>query len=390
MTLQESKISDESDAKKAGLVSDLKRAYSVDIVQKLLGGGSYRLAEALNKRRALIVTTPTVHRLYGAAMRTVIETHKLSAQCVVVECKESTKTLETVATVCRLTQLHDLDRHAVLVAFGGGVCSDIVTLAASLTRRGIAHIRIPTTLIGQVDAGIGLKGGVNFNDAKNYLGCFYPPESVLVDPQFLHTLDERKIRQGLAEIIKAAIVRDRDLFEMIEHHCCTLVATRFAEPYHAALKILERSIVLMLDELQSNPHEDKTLERLMDMGHTFSPKLETASRFSLPHGEAVAIDMALSCLISAEAGWMDEPETNRLIQTLIRVGLPIDSPLLTKDLCLDALEAAKLHRGGKLNLVVPTKIGKARFIHDLDEVPTGVMESALSRLVRSRSKDFQL
>src|SRR5262249_36916414 len=147
-----------------------RRAYEVSICHSLLLPSASVLPEAIGDRTALLVTTPSVERLYGSAMRSVLRgTRKVAT--LVLPAREETKSLELVKTVCHQALCNGLNRRGVLIAFGGGVCLDVVTLSASLTRRGVGHIRVPTTLIGQIDAGIGLKGAVNFAGKKSFVGC---------------------------------------------------------------------------------------------------------------------------------------------------------------------------------------------------------------------------
>src|SRR5512140_34468 len=201
---------------------EARRGYRVRLCDSLLDASSGTLAEALADRKAIVVTTPTVDRLYGAALRGALKGTSV-ASTLVLDLREESKSLQSVEQVCREALAHGLDRRAVLVAFGGGVCSDVVTVAASLVRRGIAHLRVPTTLIGQLDAGIGLKGAVNFAGKKSFMGCFHPPEQVLIDPQFLRSVPRRFLIAGLAEALKMGIARDARLFELIERSAAELV-----------------------------------------------------------------------------------------------------------------------------------------------------------------------
>jgi 3-dehydroquinate synthetase/predicted NBD/HSP70 family sugar kinase len=335
------------------------------------------LVQVLSTRRALLVTTPTVAKLYGGTLQARLRDAGLHIPLLILECNESTKIWTQVERVCREAHHHGLDRKAVLIGFGGGVCTDIVTVAASWIRRGIRHLRIPTTLIGQVDAGIGIKGAVNFLNKKNYLGCFYPPELVLIDPTFLQTVPTSHLRSGLAEILKMALIRDQELFRLVEQYAHPLLDSGFARPQQAAREILQRSIVRMLEELEPNIYEDQTSKRLVDFGHTFSPLLEAASGFRLSHGEAVAIDMALTYVIATQVGGLDEASRDRAVAALVTAGLPIYSPLLTEQLCVTAIEEALRHRAGALNLVIPTTIGQATFLERPAELPTSVIASAI-------------
>lgn len=325
----------------------------------------------------LVVTTPTVHALHGDAVAGLDPT---GGRTLVLDCTEAGKTLRQVERVCRRAHELGLSRGGVLLAVGGGVCSDITTLAAAWLRRGIRHVRVPTTLVGQVDAGLGYKGAVNFDGHKSYLGCFHAPAHVLIAPDFLRTLPARHQREGFAEIVKIAVVCDRDLLNLVDRHAEELVRTRFATPRAAGRAIVWQSALLMLRELERNPYEDQGYERLVDFGHTFSPLLEAASGHHLSHGQAVAIDMALTMALSAELGLIAPASRDRILSLLRRLGLPTASPLLTPDLCRDALEQAALHRGGRPNLVLPTDRGPSHFLHAADAVGPDLMAGALRML----------
>jgi 3-dehydroquinate synthase len=263
---------------------------------------------------------------------------------------------------------HGLNRKGLLIGFGGGVCLDVVTVAASLIRRGVGHLRVPTTLIGQIDAGIGLKGAVNFAGKKSFIGCFHPPEQVLVDPSLLRSLPRRAISSGFAESIKMGVIRDAALFELLEKSDCV------------SQEMLRLSIWSMLEELRKNPYEDQSYERVVDFGHTFSPLLEAAMGFELQHGEAVAIDIALSTMISHELGLIDAAVRDRILTVMHAAGLPIFAPKLELALCKEALTEAARHRGGAMNLVIPDGIGRAAFLRMREDLPDEVLAKALSCL----------
>ena len=361
------------------LSSSELRAFTVNIVAGLADGSSDALTAAVAGRRSLLISTPTVARLYSK-MPIAALTAMPGANVQILELSERAKAIEAVLQVCRLAQDLKLDRRSVLVAMGGGVCSDVVGFAASMIRRGIAHIRVPTTLVGQIDAGIGLKTGVNFHTSKNFLGSFHPPEHVLVDPTFLATLPAPELRQGFAEMVKIALVRDLGLFALLEKHGRQLLRSRFRAPVTEADLAIQRSIALMLDELAANPFENRSLERLVDMGHTFSPELESASEFTISHGDAVAIDLALTCALGVELGMIEEVNAIRVHLLLERLGLPTSHELLDVALCKRAIGFAALHRGGRLNLVMPTAIGAADFVRESEFVTDAMLEASLRRL----------
>jgi 3-dehydroquinate synthetase len=320
-----------------------------------------------------------VARLYGDQMRSYLDTVDAPVSLQVLDLSEQTKSVESVLDVCAMAQRQGLGRRDLLVAFGGGVCTDVVSMAASLVRRGLPYLCVPTTLLCQVDAGIGLKGGVNFRDSKNYLGCFAPPCGVLIDPTFLETLPADELRAGFAEIVKVALALDPGLFDLVRRFGPELIETGFRAPVEVGHRIIVRSIELMLDQLSSNPYEDRTLERPMDFGHTFSTRLEEVSGYQLRHGEAVSIDMALSSAVAVELGLFSECDFEIVLGTLSTLGLPTDVAQCTLSNLRQALEAAELHRDGQLNLVVPTAIGQSCFIRQMEDLPSWSLAAALAR-----------
>jgi 3-dehydroquinate synthetase len=348
--------------------------YHVTLCDSLLHPANLTLQQAVGGRKALLITTPTVARLYGAAMRAALP----DVPVVVLDVCEDSKSMQYVEAVCREALARGLDRRGILIGFGGGVCLDVVTMAASMIRRGVGHLRVPTTLIGQIDAGIGLKGAVNFCGKKSFVGCFHPPEQVLVDPAFLKSLPRRSLVSGLAEAVKMGIIRDVALFELLERWSRQLVTNAFDEA--AGLSVLRRSIWSMLDELRKNPYEDQTYERVVDFGHTFSPLLESALDFDIQHGEAVSIDMALSTAISRLLGLIPADGCDRILKVLINAGLPVFSPRLEAGLCREALVEAARHRGGAVNLVIPGELGRPLFLKRAGDVPDSVLEEALAML----------
>jgi 3-dehydroquinate synthetase len=358
----------------------VRRSYEVALAGCLTDSGVAKLAGYLRNRSAMLVTTPTVGRLYGEALSKQLQASRTKISLLVLPCDENSKSLSLVERICEEAHRHSLDRNSVLIGLGGGVCTDLVGMAASWLHRGIRHIRIPTTLIGQVDAGIGIKGSVNFMGKKSSLGCFYPPETALIDPCFLHSLDSIHLSSGLAEVVKVALVRDPLLFELVERYQTLLLQTRFAEPQQAASEIIWRSVLGMLSELESNLYEDRTYKRLVDFGHTFSPLLEELSGFTLSHGEAVAVDMTYCCFIASELGMLPAETRDRILDCLRAAHLPCRSRLLTEEICMKALERAAGHRGGAVNLVLLSDIGRAFFVEHFSQLPRNVLRSALSKL----------
>jgi 3-dehydroquinate synthase len=257
-----------------------------------------------------------------------------------------------------------LRRTEAVIAIGGGVLLDIVGFAASMYRRGIPYIRIPTTLMGQIDAGIGIKTGINYADHKNRLGSYFPPVAALIDPAFLRTIDDRHIANGVAEIIKMALIKDKTLFELLEQEADKLNALTFSSHSHQIDEIFFRAIAGMLEELEPNLWE-ATLERAVDYGHTFSPSLELRANPELLHGEAVAIDMALSISLALHRNLITTREAERALKLMVNVGLPIHHPDFNLNLVENALIDSVKHRDGLQRVPLTNGIGDVTFINDL-------------------------
>jgi 3-dehydroquinate synthase len=330
----------------------------------------------LGGRTTLVVTTPTVHRLYGTQLVSALQHVGARVDVLVLECRETEKTLEQVERVCSRACDLGLRRDDIVVALGGGVCSDIVTVAASLIRRSVSHVRVPTTLVGQVDAGVGIKGAVNFGHKKSFLGVFHPPTAVAIDSVALATLPAPAIRDGIAEILKIALVHDASLFAGLEAFAPQLVAQRFQS--ETGDELIEQAIVAMLEELETNAYEHQTYRRLVDLGHTFGPRLEEAQGFGVTHGTTVAVDIALSTAIGVELGLLRPNDQRRILDVIRACGLPVWSQALTLALCHRAIVDAERHRGGALNLIVPCGIGSACVVPDAGSV-AGVLHHALRR-----------
>ena len=359
-----------------------QRSYDVLLQPGLLAGGpGTGLSAVLAGRRALVVVDEQVQRLHGARLRQHLAPHGDRVAYAVTSGAEHAKDVGAVLGVCAAAQAHDLGRRDLLVAVGGGVCTDVVSVAAALLRRGTPYACVPTTLLGQVDAGIGLKGGVNFGGAKNYLGSFHPPEVVLVDPGFLHTLPRAELRSGLAEVVKVAVVLGADLFADLRAHGPALLASGFRTPEDRVEQVLTRAAALLLEQLELDCYETGDLRRLLDFGHTFSPALEVLSGHALRHGEAVAVDMALSCALAVRLGLLAADARDVVLDTLRALGLPVHSPWCTPDHLLAAARSATAHRAGALNLVVPTAVGSATFVAGVGDLSEPLLRGAVEDLV---------
>ncbi|WP_394825689.1 iron-containing alcohol dehydrogenase [Pendulispora albinea] len=322
-----------------------------------------------DRPRRFIVIDANVHAIYGDALRTYLEHHECEYRLCVLAASEEAKTMESVFTVVNGLDSFGINRrHEPIIAIGGGILLDIVGLAASMYRRSTPYVRIPTSLIGLVDAGVGIKTGVNFEEHKNRLGTYFAPTVALLDRSFLATLDDRHISNGLAEILKIALIKDAKLFHLLEEHAELLLAERLTGQTHTgdivAREVFSRAVGGMLEELEPNLWE-KQLERVVDYGHSFSPTLEMRALPALLHGEAVTVDMALTTVLAEERGLVSIQDRERIFDLMRRLRLPVWHPLLDAGLLENALRETTRHRDGLQRMPIPVGIGEACFLQDL-------------------------
>ena len=298
---------------------------------------------------------------------------ELAAPVVVIpggeQCKNEHGPTDTV-----LQAIHDasLDRHSYVGAIGGGAVLDVVGYAAAMAHRGIRLIRFPTTVLAQDDSAVGVKNGINAFGQKNYLGTFTPPFAVVNDSSFLTTLSDRDWRGGLAEAVKAALIKDHTFFEFIEERAALLER----RDRTAMEEVIHRSAALHLHHIATagDPFEMGS-SRPLDFGHWAAHKLERLTNHQLRHGEAVAIGLALDTTYSYLSGFLAESDWRRVIALLSGLGLAVYAPELghragDQPTILRGLDEFREHLGGRLTIMLLRAIGVPFDAHEIDK---GVM-----------------
>uniref|UniRef100_A0A3Q3AAT6 2-epi-5-epi-valiolone synthase n=1 Tax=Kryptolebias marmoratus TaxID=37003 RepID=A0A3Q3AAT6_KRYMA len=320
--------------------------------------------------RRFVVIDETVHRLYGPRFARYFEAWGVEAKILPLATTEENKSLELVAKILEEVHEFGIDRRAEpIIAVGGGVCLDTVGLAASLYRRRTPYIRVPTTLLAYVDASVGAKTGVNFAGGKNKLGSYVPPVASLLDCSFFQTLPRRQISNGLAEMLKMALMKHPGLFRLLEADgrkllCaklqpCDAISGSSSEQEDGAVASTRIAIETMLEELAPNLWEDD-LDRLVDFGHLVSPELEMQRVLpALLHGEAVNIDMAFMVYLAHQKGLLTGDEKERIIRCMRGLELPVWHRDCTLDLVRQSLQERLKHSAGSLRMPLPTGLGRA-------------------------------
>lgn len=320
--------------------------------------------------RCLMVIDAHVQDIYGGAIARYFDHHGIALTSFRLDIAEPGKAMTTLEQIVDAFDDFGLMRTEPVLVVGGGLTTDVGGFACAAYRRSTDYIRVPTTLIGLIDASVSIKVAVNHRKGKNRLGAYHASREVILDFGFLRTLPTAQVRNGFAELIKIAVVADRDLFDRLERHGEQLVASRFGfldgtpEIIDIGHAINHDAIRVMLELEAPNLHE-RDLDRVIAYGHTWSPTLELAPETPMLHGHAVTIDMALSATIASERGYITAADRDRILGTMSAVGLAIDSPYLTPDLLIAATESIMKTRDGLLRAAMPDPVGTCRFVNDL-------------------------
>ncbi|MFN6531331.1 sedoheptulose 7-phosphate cyclase [Nostoc sp. ChiSLP03a] len=320
--------------------------------------------------RCLIVIDANVHELYGDQIKSYFRHYDIELTVFPIIITEPAKTLATFEKIVDAFSNFGLVRKEPVLVVGGGLVTDVAGFACAAYRRKSNYIRIPTTLIGLIDAGVAIKVAVNHRKEKNRLGAYHAPLKVILDFSFLKTLPTAQVRNGMAELVKIAVVSNLEVFELLYKYGEELLSTHFGhvnatpEIKEIAHKVNYEAIKTMLELETPNLHEID-LDRVIAYGHTWSPTLELAPQIPLYHGHAVNIDMALSATIAAQRGYISTGERDRILDLMSRIGLSLDHPLLDGDLLWYATQSISLTRDGKQRAAMPRPIGECFFANDL-------------------------
>jgi len=295
-----------------------------------------------------------------------------------------------VQQVLEAVNQYGIDRHSYLVIIGGGSVLDTIGFASTIAHRGIRHIRVPTTVLAQNDAGIGVKNGINQFGKKNFIGCFTPPFAVINDSNFLTTLDDRDWRSGIAEAIKVALIKDKDFFYNIQGSAQRLNQRDLS----AMQQLIYRCAEMHLNHIASGDPFEMGSSRPLDFGHWAAHKLEHLSSYTIRHGEAVAMGIALDVTYSLLKGMITKTEHEEILNLFKSLGFKLYVPEMSLHLdhpdnsnnILGGLEEFREHLGGDLTVMLLEGIGTGVEVNEMDQ--TTILE-ALEILQRFDAPDKQ-
>jgi 3-dehydroquinate synthase len=316
-----------------------------------------------------IITNPVVRELYGVALEQGLVDAGFSVAILSVPEGEEQKSLETAGRLYHELSGAYAERTTPILALGGGVIRDLAGFVAATYLRGVPLVQIPTTLLAQVDSSIGGKVAVNHGQLKNEIGAFYQPRLVVADTGTLKTLPDEELANGLAEVIKCAVIVDKGLFAYLERN---LAGTK--PPGDGVLEEIVFRTAQIKADVVAQDERDSGLRNILNYGHTIGHALESASDFQMRHGEAVAIGMLAAAKISNQMGIFDKKELLRLKGVIEKAGLPTEVPDLRLEQVMQAIEHDKKVLQGRVRFILPRAIGSV-FI--TDEVSLSLVEKIL-------------
>jgi len=341
-----------------------ERSYDIHIDSDCMSELGELIKKTGSYDKVIVVTDPLVNDLFGNQARASIRSAGLKAETIEVPRGERYKTLSQASKIYdRLVEL-EAHRDSFIIALGGGVIGDLAGYAAATYMRGVDYAQVPTTLLAQVDASIGGKTGVDHPKGKNLIGAFYQPKFVFIDVRTITTLPDKELKTGLAEVIKYGVIEDADFFKFLEansHHLNTK-AFEEEETLRAALKVWHTIVVescKIKAKVVSKDEREQGLRMILNYGHTVGHAVETLTKYErYTHGEAVAIGMVCAAFIANKMRLLDKESADRIRELLDKLGLPTIVERLRAKRIIKALSVDKKVRGGKMQFVLPARIGK--------------------------------
>ncbi|RJO60598.1 MAG: 3-dehydroquinate synthase [Dehalococcoidia bacterium] len=335
--------------------------YNVYIGSGALRDISSHLKHARMSNRLVLITNPFVFELHGYNLKEALAKDGFEVDVLTVPDGEEYKSLEAAGGLYDGLSAALVERRTPVLALGGGVIGDLAGFVAATYMRGMPLIQIPTTLLAQVDSSIGGKTAVNHGKLKNQIGVFYQPAAVFSDTAVLKTLAASQLSNGLAEVIKSAVIGDRLLFGLLER--------RMTELKYLDEKTLETAILraaAVKARIVSRDERDRGLRNMLNFGHTVGHAIEAVTGFKVNHGTAVAVGMVTASRIACRMGLFPDRDLKRLMNIITAAGLPITMPELKIADVLEAIKHDKKVSGGRTKFILPVRIGQVIITDKVD------------------------
>ncbi|WP_018970318.1 3-dehydroquinate synthase [Rubritalea marina] len=330
-----------------------KRSYDVICEYGALDSAAQHIASLGLTNKAAIITDSNVGPHYASQLIAQLSADGINASLHTVAAGEASKSMSNVEELCRQMTREGHDRSSWVIALGGGVVGDLAGFVASVFYRGVPFVQIPTTIVSLVDSSVGGKTGVNIAEGKNLVGAFHQPRMVLADPATLSTLAGREYREGYAEAIKHAAIRDADMLAELE----ALDPLNQAPP----AELIARNIAIKARVVEEDEKETSGTRALLNFGHTIGHGIEASVPYGeLLHGEAISLGIRAALILSEQFSSLSHAESQRVLQLLQNFQLPLTLPNhIDTATVLEKMKRDKKFSGGKINFVLLDTLGSA-------------------------------
>lgn len=325
-----------------------------------------RLCEVLGEinapKKLLIVTDTNVEKLYLEEVFGILSDGGYDVTSFAFKAGEENKTPQTVLDILSACMEHKLDRKSMIVALGGGVVGDMAGFAAAIYMRGISFIQVPTTLLSQSDSSVGGKTGIDFGGAKNILGAFLQPKHVYINVSTVKTLPHKEIVSGMGEVIKHGIIRDSEFFSFLSDNVDSVKKLET----DTLIDMSKTNCSIKANVVEADEKESGVRAHL-NFGHTIGHAIESASGYTLTHGECVGLGMVAASYIAEERGLITDIELESIIALLDSYDFKLRTKIDDYDRILSLMLSDKKTVGGKLRFVLPVSIGAVDIFDDVTE-----------------------
>jgi 3-dehydroquinate synthase len=335
-----------------------KNPYEIIVGDGILSNAGDLVGKILPTGKCALITDGNIASLYGEAVTMSLREAGFTPTVITIPAGGKSKSLSSAETICDRMISAGLDRSSFVAALGGGVVGDLAGFVASIYYRGIPHVQIPTTVVAQVDSAIGGKTGVNAREGKNLIGSFHQPVLVIADPTTLQTLPAREFNEGIAEIIKHAVIRDAAMLDDL----APLLKT--ALPALIARNAKIKAAIVAEDEF-----EKLGVRALLNFGHTVGHAIEKAGGYGrFLHGEAVSLGIAAALHLSVQQAGLSRAEADKVLGTLRAFDLPVRLPAdISTGALMEALFKDKKFESGAIRFVLTARLGSAFVARSLTE-----------------------
>ncbi len=333
----------------------------------LIGAGQWSdLADTVQAcfkpTKVVLAADHTVAELYGAAVRLALESIGCPVSLLVCPPGESSKSTDVATDWWQALSAMAVDRHAVLVALGGGVVGDLAGFVAATYLRGLPLVQVPTTLLAQVDSSVGGKVAVNLPAGKNLVGCFWQPKLVWIDPAVLLTLSSREFSAGMAEVIKYAVLRDDGLMERLETSSDEVLSR---DPDTLG-PLVHRCCQIKADVVHQDPRETNGVRATLNFGHTVGHAIEKLTGYdTVLHGEAVSMGMVAEARLAERIGWTEAGLADRLERVARLYDLPTELPQFSWEQWQSAMLRDKKNIADRIAFALPRRLGCVELTADV-------------------------